>query len=188
MLRGLEPKHRHRFREKTQSTTLEQESSQVTETSITRKMDNNKGDPTPVPRVAVVVFLVKGRSVLLGRRRSSVGNATFALPGGHLEFGESFEECAAREVKEETGLEIGKAEFVTVTNNVMLEEARKCHYVTIFMRVVMGVDAAKEEQVPQNLEPHKCDGWEWYEWDHLPHPLFGPLHKMVIQGFHPFPL
>ncbi|XP_020207845.1 nudix hydrolase 1 [Cajanus cajan] len=149
-------------------------------------MEHNKGDLTPEPRVAVVVFLLKGRSVLLGRRRASVGNATFALPGGHLEFGESFEECAAREVKEETGLEIRNAEFLTVTNNVMLDQPKKCHYVTIFMRVIVGVDAPKEEQEPQNLEPHKCDGWDWYEWDHLPQPLFGPLEKMVKGGYDPF--
>lgn len=40
------------------------------------------------PKVAVVVFLLKGNKVLLGRRRSSVGSDTFALPGGHLEFGQ----------------------------------------------------------------------------------------------------
>jgi len=99
--------------------------------------------------------------------------------------GESFEECAAREVKEETGMDIGKSEFLTVTNNVMLEQPKKCHYVTIFMRSVVGVDM-EEEQVPQNLEPNKCDGWEWFEWDHLPHPLFGPLERMVKGGFNPF--
>ncbi|XP_045823469.1 geranyl diphosphate phosphohydrolase isoform X2 [Trifolium pratense] len=44
----------------------------------------------PAPRVAVVVFLLKDRSILLGRRRSSsVGDATFALPGGNLEFGKA---------------------------------------------------------------------------------------------------
>ncbi|MED6138732.1 Nudix (Nucleoside diphosphate linked moiety X)-type motif 1 [Stylosanthes scabra] len=142
--------------------------------------------PLPVPRVAVVVFILKGKSVLLGRRRSSVGDSTFALPGGHLEFGESFEDCAAREVREETGLEVGKLELLTVTNNVFLEEPKKYHYVTIFMRAVLGANEA--EQVPQNLEPEKCDGWEWYQWSHLPNPLFGPLERMVNAGFDPFPV
>ncbi|KAK6921809.1 hypothetical protein RJ641_012316 [Dillenia turbinata] len=41
----------------------------------------------PAPRVAVVMFSLKGNAVLLGRRLSSVGHSTFALPGGHLEFG-----------------------------------------------------------------------------------------------------
>lgn len=52
-------------------------------------MENN-GEltaPLPAPRVAVVIFILKNRSILLGRRRSTVGDATFALPGGHLEFG-----------------------------------------------------------------------------------------------------
>lgn len=40
-----------------------------------------------VPKVAVVVALLRGKTVLLGRRRSSLGDSTFSLPGGHLEFG-----------------------------------------------------------------------------------------------------
>ncbi|GAU34379.1 hypothetical protein TSUD_217190 [Trifolium subterraneum] len=141
----------------------------------------------PDPRVAVVVFLLKDRSILLGRRRSSVGDATFALPGGNLEFGESFEECAAREVKEETGLDLGqnKIEYLTVTNNVFLEQPKKCHYVTIFMRVVLD---AQEKQIVQNLEPEKCDGWDWFDLENLPQPLFWPLEKMLKGGFNPFPL
>lgn len=40
-----------------------------------------------VPKVVVVVCLLRGNKVLLGRRRSSLGDSTFSLPGGHLEFG-----------------------------------------------------------------------------------------------------
>ncbi|KAL5553533.1 hypothetical protein UlMin_040934 [Ulmus minor] len=142
------------------------------------------GRVAAVPRVAVVVFLLKGKSLLLGKRRSSIGDSTFALPGGHLEFGESFEQCAKREVKEETGLDIEKIEYLTVTNNVFLEQPKPSHYVTIFMRAILQ-DA---EQLPQNLEPNKCDGWDWYHWDNLPNPLFWPLEKMVNSGYNPFPL
>ncbi|PON35377.1 Mutator [Parasponia andersonii] len=147
-------------------------------------MKNGSEAAAPVPRVAVVVFLLRGKTVLLGKRCSSVGQSTFALPGGHLEFGESFEICAAREVKEETGLDICKIEFLTVTNNVFLQEPKPSHYVTVFMRASLG----DPQQVPQNLEPDKCDGWDWYAWDNLPKPLFWPLEKMVLSGFDPFPV
>lgn len=40
------------------------------------------------------------------------------LPGGHLEYGESFQECALRELLEETDLVGADAEFVTANNNV----------------------------------------------------------------------
>lgn len=55
------------------------------------------------------------------------------LPGGHLEVGESPEECAAREVEEETGLTIitDDIRFLTATNDVF--EAEGKHYVTLFV-------------------------------------------------------
>ncbi|OVA05057.1 NUDIX hydrolase domain [Macleaya cordata] len=143
-------------------------------------MEESRGPP---PRVGVGVFVIKGNKVLLGRRRSSIGDSTYALPGGHLEFGESFEDCAMREVKEETGLDIEKIEFVTITNSVFLEEPKPLHYVTIFMRGEL-VDS---QQLPQNVEPEKCDGWDWYNWDeNMPKPLFKPLENLVQRGFSPF--
>lgn len=98
--------------------------------------------------------------------------------------GESFEECAVRELKEETGLDIEKIEFLTVTNSVFLENPRPSHYVVIFLRAAL----ADPLQEPQNLEPDKCHGWDWYDWNNLPQPLFWPLEKMVQSGFNPFPI
>ncbi|XP_022726267.1 geranyl diphosphate phosphohydrolase-like [Durio zibethinus] len=71
----------------------------------------------PSPQAGVVLFVLKGKSVLLGRCRSSIGDSTVALPSG-----ESFEDCGARELKEETSLEMEKAEYLTVTNNLFLDE------------------------------------------------------------------
>lgn len=90
-------------------------------------------------------------------------------------------------MKEETGLDLGennKIEFLTVTNNVFLEQPKKSHYVTIFMRVVLD---AQEKHVVQNIEPDKCYGWDWFELENLPNPLFWPLEKMLKGGFDPFP-
>lgn len=61
---------------------------------------------------------------------------TMQCPGGHLEYGESFAETAARESLEETGLEIGNIKFLTATNDVFGEGK---HYVTIFVTAeIMG--------------------------------------------------
>ncbi|KAH7533665.1 hypothetical protein FEM48_Zijuj04G0155700 [Ziziphus jujuba var. spinosa] len=137
----------------------------------------------PAPKVGVAVFLLRGKTVLLGRRRSTgVGDTKFSLPSGHLE--ESFEECAARELKEETGLDIEKIEFLTVTNNLFLNEVKPSHYVAIFLRAY----SRDSLQEPENLEPTKCDGWDWYERDNLPKPLFLPVQKMVKDGLNPFPI
>eukprot|EP00276_Gloeochaete_wittrockiana_P009380 CAMPEP_0184655430 /NCGR_PEP_ID=MMETSP0308-20130426/13034_1 /TAXON_ID=38269 /ORGANISM="Gloeochaete witrockiana, Strain SAG 46.84" /LENGTH=117 /DNA_ID=CAMNT_0027091887 /DNA_START=39 /DNA_END=389 /DNA_ORIENTATION=+ len=111
-----------------------------------------------VPRVGIGVLAVNSRNeVLLGLRKGSHGSGTYALPGGFLELYETWEDCAARELKEECGIDIRNLRHVGTTNNIMRDENR--HTITVFMQ-----GEVPEEEVPQNLEPDKCEGWSWVTW------------------------
>lgn len=125
-------------------------------------------DSSPKVRVGVGVFILQSKretldnpAFLIGKRINSHGSGTYALPGGHLEFGETLEECATREIMEETGLRVTAPRYLTATNDYMAAENK--HYITMFM-VCERMDNNDEAQV---LEPNKCEGWEWIEWEEL---------------------
>jgi nucleoside triphosphatase len=63
----------------------------------------------PEPTVGVFIFNPKGEILLL---RSHKWPGAYVVPGGHVELGERLEETAAREAKEETGLDIYDLEFI----------------------------------------------------------------------------
>jgi 8-oxo-dGTP diphosphatase len=107
----------------------------------------------------------------------SHGAGTWALPGGHLEFGESVEACAVRETEEETGLRVYVIGRGPYTDDVMPNEGK--HYITVF------VLARSEQGTPQVREPAKCEGWSWFPWSELPSTLFQPLQSLVSQGYIP---
>jgi 8-oxo-dGTP diphosphatase len=129
------------------------------------------------PRVGVGVFVFRAGLILLGERRGAHGAGTWALPGGHLEFGESVEHCALREVHEETGLAITDVRPGPFTSDVFAVESK--HYVTLF------VLARSQSGAPRLLEPEKCAGWIWRAWSEFPTPLFAPLQTLRDQGYVP---
>ncbi|KAJ4333894.1 hypothetical protein N0V87_007264 [Didymella glomerata] len=113
------------------------------------------------PKIGVGVVIHDGRgNIIMGERAGSHGAGTMQCPGGHLEYGESFAETAARESLEETGLEIGNIKFLTATNDVFGEGK---HYVTIFVTA----EITGENKIAQAMEPHKCAKWEWIPWSQM---------------------
>ncbi len=129
-------------------------------------------------RVGVAVIIEKNGKVLLGLRKSKThGNNSWQFPGGHLEYGESFEECAIREVKEETNLEISNLKIVGVTNDYF-KDAKK-HYITVFMK------AENVKGTLKNLEPDKCERWVWIEKKKLNKidNLFLPVKHLLEYGW-----
>jgi len=121
--------------------------------------------PRPVVGVqAIVTKKRRPRSVLLARRKNIFGSGQWGFPGGHLEFGESFEGAARRELAEETGLNAREL-YVWKSINTPYE---RTHYVQI------GVQVAQYHGEIQNLEPDKCSELRWCWLDDLPTPLFAP--------------
>jgi 8-oxo-dGTP diphosphatase len=118
------------------------------------------------PQVGVGVFIWKDDKFLMGQRVGSHGSGTWAVPGGHLEFGESWEECAKREVMEETGLVIKDAHLVAVTNDIFKNERK--HSITLW------IYADWQSGEPSIQEPDKFVDQRWCTFKTLPAPLFEP--------------
>src|SRR4030065_2413961 len=57
----------------------------------------------PVPTVDIIIEIASKGIVLIKRKNPPYG---WAIPGGFLDYGESLEEAALREAKEETNLDV----------------------------------------------------------------------------------
>ena len=118
-----------------------------------------------MPLVGVGVVFVRDGKVFLAKREGTHGEDTWASAGGHLEFGESLENCARREAMEELGLTVGELRFLCVSNIV----AYNRHYVDIEFLGEIG------EQEPYLAEPDGFTEHGWFPLDDLPQPLFLPM-------------
>lgn len=124
----------------------------------------------PKPRVGIGVLVFKEGKLLLGKRKGAHGSGCFSPSGGHLEFKETVEECAIRELGEETGLIPLSVNLGPWTQDVIDEHK---HYISLFAIVT------EFEGTLTLMEPHKCEGWDWYDLDALPTPLFAPLVSLI---------
>jgi len=131
----------------------------------------------PFPRTAVAVVVSYDNRVLVGKRRIQAEAFEWQLPGGWINNGEMPEDAARREVEEETGLRLGKAHLVAVTNNVFSPQN---HSISLCFEA--------ECANPGDLtikEPEKCLGWYWKNWKDLGENLFLPLAELKKSDYRP---
>jgi len=127
--------------------------------------------------IGTELFARKGNEILLGKRgKNAFGAGTWALLGGHLEFGEKLADCLAREMKEEIGAEIDPEDLklITVVDDTPPENTK--HYVHISFELI------NPNFTPQISEPDQCDEWRYFDLNHLPENIF-QFHRAIIENY-----
>jgi ADP-ribose pyrophosphatase YjhB (NUDIX family) len=127
--------------------------------------------------MGIMVLDSDGR-VLLGLRNDDAakassdlaGEGTWTMPGGKFEFGDGLFQGAARELKEETDLDLVAAKIASITNDIYGDKA---HFVTL------GFLATEWSGTVKAMEPEEIIRWEWFALDALPAKVFGPSMKVI---------
>lgn len=127
-------------------------------------------------KVGIGVMILNGDKILLGHRakhKKDTGGIyevdCWTLPGGKQEYNETFLECAIREVKEETNLDIKDLELFDIADDIQPDR----HYITIHIL------AKKYSGELKVMEPTKEDEWKWFELDNLPERIYSPSRKFI---------
>jgi len=136
------------------------------------KVKRKPGHQIPTTRISVVV--VDGNKILLVRHRK--GNRQYwVLPGGRLEYGETFQECGVRELKEETGLDVEVQGFLFLSEAIAPDRSR--HIVNIYLcaRVTGGTMRIGNEPVLAGVDFVPLE-----ELNQI--TLFPPIGKAILES------
>jgi len=97
----------------------------------------------PIPTVDIIIEIESKGMVLIKRKNPPYG---WALPGGFVDYGESLEEAAVREAKEETDLDVRLiGQFHTYSDPK--RDPRHHSISTVYVAKANGVPQAKDDAI-----------------------------------------
>ncbi len=124
------------------------------------------GYRNPVPTVDIIIELKQG-IVLIERKNPPYG---WALPGGFVDYGESYEQAAVREAKEETGLDITLVrQFHTYSNPD--RDQRQHTASTVFIAAAVGTPRGADDALRAEV----------FNQDNLPKLAFD--HALILEDY-----
>lgn len=123
------------------------------------------------------VIILKDNKILLGLRSSNPLLAdcdlheedSWTMPGGSINYNESFEEAGIRETKEETSLDIKDPKVICV----QVDKNEYAHYVSV------GMIAKEFTGNVKVMEPKEIVKWEWFDINNLPSNIFSASKKTI---------
>jgi 8-oxo-dGTP diphosphatase len=126
----------------------------------------------PITCCATLLFNDK-QEILVGKRLcNDSSNGLLQLPGGKIDEYEELENCAIRELREETNLNAIELKLCSIEQVINKEE--KFHYIVYIYSVT------KWEGQLTNNEPNKCEYWRWMSIsDVKKEKLIGSLRQLV---------
>lgn len=114
--------------------------------------------------------------ILWGKRAGKKhGAGSWSFPGGGVDDGETLEEACARELLEETALVVKPADITMLDHWALTKDPTSGDtWLCVFGTVRIAREVAAEVV---NVEPGKCEDWEWREIHDRPSPLFEPTQR-----------
>jgi len=123
------------------------------------------------------VALDDNTEILIGKRKGSHGEGIYSVPGGHLEYGETYHEGCDRELKEEIGVSFDSYSPLGFSEDFFENK----QYTTLYFRA----NNVDPNVIIKNMEPDKCEGWEWVKLKDLPQ-LFCNTNEIIENIKMPF--
>lgn len=127
-------------------------------------------------KVGIGVLIINDNKILLGHRVHKAKDTggiyepdSWCLPGGKQDYEETIFECAIRETKEETNLDISNLEVFNAMDDIQPNK----HFVTI---QVIAHSFSGELKV---MEEDKMDEWKWFDINQLPDNIYSPSKKFI---------
>ena len=121
-----------------------------------------------------LLILREGQILLLRRKNTGYEDGNYSVVAGHLDGGEKVWQAAAREAKEEAGIDLREEDIQMVGVMHRISESERIDFFVVVERWQGEIE---------NMEPERCDDLSWFGVDALPENTI-PYIRQAIENYH----